>query len=46
MLVNAGIKRVVAKMRYHQDADTEELFTKAGVQFEIWKDEIVKYEDM
>jgi dCMP deaminase len=46
MLVNAGIKRVVSKMRYHQDKDTEELFKQAGVQFDIWKDEVVKYNDM
>jgi hypothetical protein len=33
-------------MRYHQDKDTEELFKKAGVEFEVWKDDIVKYDDM
>jgi dCMP deaminase len=46
MLINAGIKRVVAKRRYHQDKQTEELFKKAGVQFEIWENEIVTYDDM
>lgn len=46
MLINAGIKRVVVKKRYHQDKETEEIFKRAGVIFEVWNDEVVKYEDM
>jgi dCMP deaminase len=44
-MINAGILRVVVKNRYHQDKETEELFKKAGIKFEVWNDEVVQYKD-
>jgi len=43
MIVNAGIKRVVAERRYHADKDSLELFKQAGIEVKIMKDEVVKY---
>ena len=44
MIINAGIKRVVCEKRYHDDADTVELFKQACVDLTIVKDEVEKYE--
>jgi dCMP deaminase len=43
MIINAGIKRVVCKKRYHADSDTLELFKQAGVELDIKNHEIEKY---
>jgi len=43
-IINAGIKRVVSKFRYHADDEGGQMFKQAGVQFEILNDEIVQYE--
>ncbi len=43
-IISAGIKRVVAKMRYHGDFDTADLFKQARVDFEVLSQEIVKYD--
>jgi len=45
MIVNAGIKRVVCEKKYHADKDSIELFTQAGVDICVLKDEIVNYPD-
>jgi len=44
MIINAGIKRVVAEMRYHAAERTREVFKKAGVQLDVLNDEIEQYE--
>lgn len=44
MVINAGIKRVVAKVKYHAGDKTVKLFKKAGVKLEIKEDKIEKYE--
>ena len=35
MLVQVGVKRVVAFKKYHDDKDTVDLFTKAGITLDI-----------
>lgn len=45
-LINAGIKRVVAEKRYHQDQEAVEMFAKVGIQFEAINEEVEKYEKM
>ena len=43
ILVNTGIKRVVAKVRYHAGKKTEKLFKKAKVEFNLIEDKVEKY---
>ena|SRR3989338_1758957 len=45
-LINAGISRVVAEKRYHQDKESVELFRQAAIQFWVIHDEVEKYEKM
>ena len=44
MIINAGIKRVVAEKKYHTAQETRELFQQAGVQLDVLYDEVEKYE--
>lgn len=44
MIINAGIKRVVAEKHYHAAQRSREVFKKAGVELEVLSDEIEKYE--
>ena len=43
LIINAGIKRVVAEKRYHADNDTIELFRQAGVEMAVMKDKVEEY---
>lgn len=43
MIINAGIKHVVAEMRYHLDGDTMETLKQAGVQLDVINNEVEKY---
>lgn len=43
IIINSGIKRVVAEMKYHAAERTREVFEKAGVQLEVLKDKLVYY---
>jgi len=45
MIINCGIKRVVAERRYHAGAESEEMFLSAGVAIEFVHDEVEKYEN-
>ncbi|MBW2963710.1 cytidine/deoxycytidylate deaminase family protein [Candidatus Woesearchaeota archaeon] len=45
-MINAGIKRVVAEKRYHQDGESVKLFNLAGVKFEALNDDVEKYDKM
>lgn len=45
MLINAGIKRVVAEKDYHDSKDAIDLFKEAGVELEILKNEVMKYDN-
>lgn len=43
MIINAGIKRVVCEKVYHAGGETENLFKKAGIMFEVLNKEVEKY---
>lgn len=43
LLISAGIRRVVARRRYHAGQDTRELFQAAGVELEVWEDQLEQY---
>jgi dCMP deaminase len=45
MIINCGIVRVVAERRYHDGAESEEMFRLAGVILEYVHDEVEKYEN-
>jgi len=45
MIINAGIKRVVCKKRYHAGKLTREFFKQAGVKLEVLQDEVMKYDN-
>ncbi len=44
LIINCGIRRVVAERRYHDSADTISMFTQAGIQLEHVVDELQEYE--
>jgi dCMP deaminase len=46
LLINAGVKRVVADKHYHAGHDSRELLRNAGVQLDILHDEEEQYEKM
>lgn len=46
MIINAGIKRVLAEKDYHAGARSKELFKEAGVQYELLNSETVTYSNM
>jgi len=46
MIINAGIKKVVASMDYHGADRGKEIFQEAGVVFELVNNEMQKYSDM
>ena len=43
LLINCGIKRVVCERRYHQAAESEEMFREAGIKLEYKYDEVQQY---
>lgn len=45
MIINCGIVRVVAERRYHDGAESEDMFLKAGVGLEYVHDELERYEN-
>jgi len=45
MIVSVGIKRVVAKRRYHAEGLSIELFKNAGVELKIIEDKVEEYEN-
>jgi len=44
LIINCGIKRVVAERKYHDSADTVAMFATAGVALEHLVDEVQQYE--
>ena len=44
LIINCGIKRVVAERRYHDSADSIAMFKQAGVRLEHIIDEVQQYE--
>jgi dCMP deaminase len=46
LIINAGIKRVVAEKDYHAGNRSKEIFKEAGVQYELLNSETVTYANM
>lgn len=46
MIINAGIKRVVCKKRYHGAKQTREYFKEAEIKLEVLQDNLETYEEM
>lgn len=46
MIINAGIKRVVARKDYHAGGRSKEIFAEAGVKYELLSGEMVTYSNM
>lgn len=44
MIINAGIKRVVARKRYHKDEHSTKFLEEAGVQLDVMNQEVEKYD--
>ena len=44
LIINCGIKRVVAQRKYHAGAESEQMFRDAGIVLEYVFDEQQKYE--
>ena len=44
MIINSGIKRVVAERHYHAEADTTGIFKEAGIRLVITSDEVERYD--
>jgi dCMP deaminase len=45
MIIQVGIKRVVAAKKYHADELSREFFQEAGVELVVLDEELVKYKD-
>jgi dCMP deaminase len=45
MIINCGIRRIVAERRYHAGAESEAMFREAGLVLEYVHDEVQKYEN-
>jgi len=45
MIINSGIKRVVAQNGYHATKASRQMFNEAGVQLDVMNDEIRKYDN-
>lgn len=43
LLINSGIKRVVAANKYHAGQESEKMFKKAKIKLEFISSEVVKY---
>ncbi len=46
MIINAGIKRVVAENDYHASKRSKEIFKEAGIKFELLNKDVTSYSDM
>ena len=45
LIINCGIKRIVCEKKYHQGAESEQMFKNAGITLEYFEDEFVKYKN-
>ena len=45
LIISVGIKKVVAKRRYHAGQETRELFKQAGIELVVMEDRIETYEN-
>lgn len=46
MIINAGIKRVVCAQDYHASARSKEIFSEAGIKFNLLSKQLTTYSDM
>lgn len=46
MIINAGIKRVVARKDYHAGGRSKEILKEAGVQYDLVNNEVESYKDI
>ena len=44
LIINSGIKRDIAEKRYHDSADSIEMFKQAGVILEHLSDSVEEYQ--
>lgn len=44
LMINVGIKRILAEKRYHAGHDSREMLAKAGILLEVLHEENVQYE--
>jgi len=45
LIISVGIKKVIAKRRYHAGRETREIFKKAGVELKVMEDKIQQYDN-
>ncbi len=45
LIISVGIKKVVAKRRYHAAAETRELFREADIEMVVMEDTVETYDD-
>ena len=45
LIINCGIKRVVADYKYHAGAESEEMFRQAGVALDYIHNEVLEYQN-
>lgn len=45
MIINSGIERVVCRKDYHASDDTKKIFDEAGIELDIWNEEVETYEN-
>ncbi len=43
LLINIGVKRVVAEKKYHAGQESEEMFKKAGIKLDFLSEEVMTY---
>jgi dCMP deaminase len=44
LLINTGVKRVVAANKYHAGQESEEMFKKAKIKLEFMSNEVLTYQ--
>ncbi|MFH0870479.1 MAG: cytidine/deoxycytidylate deaminase family protein [archaeon] len=45
LIINCGISRVVCEKKYHQGAESEQMFRDAGVKIEFFSEEVAQYKN-
>jgi dCMP deaminase len=46
IIINSGIKRVIAKMDYHAGQRSKKIFNEAGIDYELLSNKTQRYKDM
>ena len=44
LIINCGIERVVCEKKYHAGAESEQMFSDAGVKLDYFSEDILKYD--